>query len=363
MISGRYSLAVWLLLIATPVKADVLVGVVGPFTGPDADFGAQLLKGAQLAADDINAAGGINGEKITIEFGNDCSDPKFALSVAYKFVADGAKFVVGNVGSFAGIPASDEYDDNGVLQISSTSTISSFTERGKWNAFRVAQNPIKSAVSVGKFLANKYSHQTVVVLHDEAKSSTEEAEKILKSALSSGMNSNLITSSAQISSVSAATAIVFYTGAISPNEITKNLYISSWTGELLMAGGPSLGSPDSRDLIAKAKSSDFDPDANFLRTYASLELLAAGLKKGGTSNPEAVAKALKNEGPFQTTIGDVSFDGDGDVVPQPESDILSFGVDNAGIREVCGSTSCPTECKGGCPNSSKCCGVASYGWK
>ena len=46
--------------------ADILVGVAGPITGPNAAFGAQLQKGAEQAAADINAAGGINGEQIKV---------------------------------------------------------------------------------------------------------------------------------------------------------------------------------------------------------------------------------------------------------------------------------------------------------
>ena len=46
--------------------ADIMIGVAGPITGPNAAFGAQLQKGAEQAAADINAAGGINGEKIEL---------------------------------------------------------------------------------------------------------------------------------------------------------------------------------------------------------------------------------------------------------------------------------------------------------
>ena len=45
-------------------QADIKIGVAGPLTGPNAAFGAQLQKGAEQAAEDINAAGGINGQKI-----------------------------------------------------------------------------------------------------------------------------------------------------------------------------------------------------------------------------------------------------------------------------------------------------------
>lgn len=47
-------------------QADIKIGVAGPFTGPNATYGAQYWKGATQAAEDINAAGGIKGEKIVL---------------------------------------------------------------------------------------------------------------------------------------------------------------------------------------------------------------------------------------------------------------------------------------------------------
>ena len=96
--------------------ADILIGVAGPITGPNAAFGAQLQKGAEQAAADINAAGGINGEKIVLSIGDDVSDPKQGISVANKFVADGVKFVVGHFNSGVSIPASEVYAENGILR-------------------------------------------------------------------------------------------------------------------------------------------------------------------------------------------------------------------------------------------------------
>ena len=68
-------------------SAQIKVGVAGPMTGPNAAFGAQLKNGAEQAAADINAKGGINGQKIELVFGDDVSDPKQGVSVANKMSA------------------------------------------------------------------------------------------------------------------------------------------------------------------------------------------------------------------------------------------------------------------------------------
>jgi ABC-type branched-subunit amino acid transport system substrate-binding protein len=57
-------------------------------TGQYAAFGEQLRKGAEMAVADINAAGGVNGQKLELQIGDDACDPKQATAVANKMVAD-----------------------------------------------------------------------------------------------------------------------------------------------------------------------------------------------------------------------------------------------------------------------------------
>ena len=92
--------------------------------------------GTQQAVEDINAKGGVLGQKITLEVGDDVSDPKQGVSVANKFVGDGVKWVVGHFNSGVTIPASDVYLDNNILMITPSATNPKLTEAGKWDVFR-----------------------------------------------------------------------------------------------------------------------------------------------------------------------------------------------------------------------------------
>ena len=117
-------------------NAQIKLGVGGPITGPNAAFGAQLKNGAEQAAEDINAAGGILGQKIQVVVGDDVSYPKQGVSVANKFVGDGVKLVLGHFNSGVTMPASEVYAENGILMISPSATNPKITERGLWNVFR-----------------------------------------------------------------------------------------------------------------------------------------------------------------------------------------------------------------------------------
>ena len=118
---------------AGTATAQVKFGVGGPITGPSAATGAQMKNGVDQAATDINAAGGILGQKISVSYGDDVSDPKQGVSVANKFAADGVKFVIGHYNSGVTIPSSEVYQENGVLQITPASTNPTVTERKMWN--------------------------------------------------------------------------------------------------------------------------------------------------------------------------------------------------------------------------------------
>jgi branched-chain amino acid transport system substrate-binding protein len=123
-------------VLAGNANAQVKFGVGGPITGPNAATGAQMKNGVDQAATDLNAAGGILGQKITLEYGDDVSDPKQGVSVANKFAGDGVKFVIGHYNSGVTIPASEVYQENGILEITPASTNPTVTERGMWNIFR-----------------------------------------------------------------------------------------------------------------------------------------------------------------------------------------------------------------------------------
>src|SRR3982751_146337 len=110
------------LALSGAAQAQIKLGIGGPITGPNASFGAQLKNGGEQAAEDINAAGGVLGQKLVVSVGDDVSDPKQGVSVANKFVADGVHYVVGHYNSGVTIPASEVYSENGVLFVTPTAT-------------------------------------------------------------------------------------------------------------------------------------------------------------------------------------------------------------------------------------------------
>ena len=99
-------------------QSEISIAVAGPMTGEYASFGAQFKAGAEAAVADIDKAGGVLGKKLKLEIGDDACDPKQARSVAEQLAAKGVVFVAGHYCSGSSIPASDVYNEAGIIQIS-----------------------------------------------------------------------------------------------------------------------------------------------------------------------------------------------------------------------------------------------------
>lgn len=109
--------------------AEIQVGVVGPMSGPYAAFGAQMRQGARMAVDEINAAGGINGERVALALGDDRCDAKRGAAVAKRIAADNVALVIGHFCGGASIAASPVYARGKIIQIEPAATNPMLTEQ------------------------------------------------------------------------------------------------------------------------------------------------------------------------------------------------------------------------------------------
>lgn len=333
-------------LFAGNAWADVLVGVAGPLTGPNAAFGAQLQKGAEQAAADINAAGGINGEMVRIVLGDDASDVEQGMSVANRFVADGVAFVIGHFNSSVSIPASEVYAQNGIMQITPASSNPNFTERGMWNTFRTTGRDDQQGVVAGGYIAENFKGANVAVIHDRTpygQGLADETKKVMNAAgIQEVMYESIAPNETDYSKLitemhKLGVSLVYFGG----NDIEAGLIIrqmaQSGLGASFMSGDASVSNelssiagdavvgtlmtfaPDPRtnpaaaDVVEKFRAAGFEPEAYTLHSYAALQVIAEAAKAAGVNEPEAVAAAAKEKGPFKTVLGELRFDAKGDM--------------------------------------------------
>ena len=115
----------------TVLTDPIYLGVSGPLTGQNAQYGAQWKKGFDLALEEINGAGGVNGRKLAYDFQDSQADPKQSVIVAQKFVADPRIIVeLGDFSSTASMAASQIYQRGGLVQFGFTNSHPDFTKAG-----------------------------------------------------------------------------------------------------------------------------------------------------------------------------------------------------------------------------------------
>jgi branched-chain amino acid transport system substrate-binding protein len=334
------------LAFAAPAYAQLKVGVAGPMTGGNAVFGAQLKNGAEQAVADINAAGGILGQKIELTVGDDAGDPKTGVSLANKFASEKVKWVVGHFNSGVSIPASEIYQESNIIQITPASTNPKFTERKMWNTFRTCGRDDQQGAVAGSYLAKEFKGKKVAIVHDKTpygKGLADETQKAmvakgLKDVLYEGINTGEKDFSALVSKLKSANVDVVYFGGLhteaglivrqmrdqglkaplmSGDGITDKEFVQiagpGAEGTYMTFGPDARKNPDAKDVVAKFKAKNIDPEAYTLYSYASFQVLKQAAEQAKTTDSKKVAEVIHSGKTFKTVIGDLSFDKKGDI--------------------------------------------------
>ncbi len=329
-------------------SAQIKLGVGGPITGGSATFGAQLKNGVDQAIEDINSAGGINGQKIQSPpfIGDDRADPKEGVSVANKFVGDGVKFVIGHFNSGVTIPASDVYQENGILVITPAATNPKVTDRNMWNVFRTCGRDDQQGSVAGNIVAERFKGKRVAVIHDKTtygQGLADETRKAmnakgLKEVLFEGINIGDKDYSALVSKIKAARADLVYwgglhdTGGLILRQLRDQGVKATFMGgdgmaddEFAAIAGPGAEgtlmtfSPDPRtnaankEIVELFRKRGFEPQAYTLYSYAGVQIIKQAAEQAKSLDPKKVAEVMHSGRSFNTVLGEMSFDKKGDV--------------------------------------------------
>src|SRR3954471_107695 len=156
-----------LLIASQPTHAEMRIGTAGPLANAEALFGNTWQNGMQLAIDELNAAGGINGERIELVREDDQGDPKQGTLVAQKFCDDDSILaVVANFNSGVTIPSSDVYHRCGMPQVTNSSN-PKVTEAGYENLFRPIANDFMQGGAPATYALESLGAKKAAIVHDK----------------------------------------------------------------------------------------------------------------------------------------------------------------------------------------------------
>lgn len=337
---------------AATAGAEIKIGVAGPLSGDLAPYGVPVRQAVELAAEHINAGGGIAGEDVTVVAEDDLCDPNTASNVANKLAAEGVAAVVGHVCSGATKAALPIYRNAGIVVVSPSSTNPDLTLGGENpNFFRTIAHDLAQADRLSGFAVDKLGISAAAVVHDKQDYGKALADAVRSNLEGAGVEIKVfegITAgapdySALISKIKGAGiddqgTAVFYCGYhpeaskivtaarkdgirahfVSGDGVKDPSFLSAaglYALDYYLSAPADTSALPAAAAVIDAYTGKFGEDVGVfsLQGYAAVQALKAGIERAGGSGMAELADALRAVD-VSSAIGAISFDERGDVI-------------------------------------------------
>ena len=335
--------------VAGPAMAadTIKLGVAGPHSGDLASYGIPTIKAAELVVKKVNAGGGVLGKKVVLLVEDDVCKPEVATNTATKLISQKVDVVLGHICSGATKAALGIYKDSKIIAMSPSATNPGLTQSGDYpNFYRtIASDDAQARLEVD-FALDVLKLKKLAVLHDKGdygKGLAEFVKGFLEKdsraevVLYEGITPGAVDYSAVVQKIkrSGAEAVIF--GGYHPEaskivsqmrkKRMKTIFISDdgvkddtfikvakKYAEGVYATGPMDVSTNPMAIAANEdhkKAYGSDPGAFFLNAYAAALALLNAVEQAGSTDYDAVAKALRTKD-VATPLGSIHFDDRGD---------------------------------------------------
>jgi branched-chain amino acid transport system substrate-binding protein len=331
-------------------SGPILVGYYGDLSGRTSSFGQSTKNGVEMAADEINKAGGINGRQIQIITEDDQGEPNKAATVVTKLInQDKVQALLGEVASSNTLAAAPKAQEAKVPMISPSSTNPAVTQVGDY-IFRVCFiDPFQGEV-MAKFAANNLKAKRAAILYDFNSDYSRGLYQFFKRSFT-GLGGQIVSEqsytqgdrdfSGQLTAIRAANVDVIYVpgyygevGVIANQ--TKQLGIKApllggdgWDApQLWQLGGAALNgdyisnhysiddpSPTIQKFVADYKGRyHILPDALAALGYDSMKVLGDAIKRAGGTDSAKLRDAIAQTQKFPGVTGQITIDADRNAV-------------------------------------------------
>lgn len=311
-----------------------------------------MLRGAETAADEVNAAGGVLGKQLVIDQGDDKANPLAAAAAAQKLIGDGAIAVIGPATSAAAIAASTVLDQAGLPMISPTANDPKLTDRGQRFVFRLTGRWDQEPALIVDYLTRTAKKTKIAIVADPSNYGQLMASG-MKQALATAnltpvLNETIDPTAKDFGPLAtrmkaAGTDALFYGGFFSDaGNLVKQLATAGLQlqitsddavqdqGFVSQAGDAANGTvlPYAPDVAATGSTTTFlanykqvhgtNASIYAVATYDSVKLMADAVNRAGSTNGDAIRQALAATNDFTGIyVGRVSFDAKGDLQGKP----------------------------------------------
>ncbi len=345
--------------LAATAQATIKIGFHAPLTGPTAADGKSAQLGAELAIEQINRAGGINGRKLELVVYDDQGKPEQAVPIANKLIGqDGVKVAVSGGYSGPSRSAAPIFQQNGIPYVTAYAIHPDITKAGDF-AFRTASVGEVQGRGGAKLVGDNLKKKRVVLLtlkNDFGKALASgfkeaapkfgvEITKEYEYSITDRQFGPLIASiKADNPEVIYATGYYFNAGplvsqlraaGVTATVVGQEGYDSQKFIEI--AGKAAEGtlvttaldresaSPETKSFLAEfPKKAGFKADMVAASTHAAVNVVAAAMKQAGPDNPKAIRDALAATN-LPTAIGTLSFNSQREVKKAMQVQVVKDG--------------------------------------
>ncbi len=331
-------------LASSPAHADITIGVAGPMSGQYAIFGEQMVHGAQAAIDEINSKGGISGEQLRLDLGDDGCDNRKAEELAKTFVSNGASVVIGHFCSNAALIAGKIYEAANIPMISPSASLPLIAEGAGWNVVRLASRDDAQADLAASRIKQTTPESIVAVINDGSAASKAIAGRFTTAYGKSPMAltikpdtkdfSTLVTdlqlhgvdtvyfacSASDAGNIAAALKsqglpIEFYgSDSLLADQFWANAKEAGEDTRATFATDPQ-SARQAKQAIESLKIAGFSADGATLPSFAAVKLYASAAVQTGAHNGKGIAEYLRSGKTNETVLGPLAFDANGEVQP------------------------------------------------
>ncbi len=144
------------------------IGGIGPTTGATAIYGTAVKNGAQIAVDEINAAGGINGKQIEYRFEDDQNDAEKSVN-AYNTLKDwGMQMLVGTTTTAPCIAVAGKTASDNMFQITPSASAPDVLSSGNGNIFQVCFIDPNQGIASAQYIAENKLAKKIGIIYDSS---------------------------------------------------------------------------------------------------------------------------------------------------------------------------------------------------
>ncbi|MFN2514635.1 MAG: ABC transporter substrate-binding protein [Pyrinomonadaceae bacterium] len=328
----------------------VKIGVFMSLTGSTANFGISSVNGIKMAADEVNAAGGINGKQIELLVQDDRSDASEAATIVTKFVTqDQVHAILGEVASSRSIAAAPIAQNAKIPMLTPSSTNPEVTKKGDYIFRSCFIDPVQGA-AIAQFAARTLNAKRAAIMVDRKNDYSTGLEKVIKEVFPKLGGQIVATQSyqegdqdfnAQLTSLKGSNPEVIFVpgyyndvGLIAKQARDKGITVplvggDGWDSiQLYAIGGTALNgsffsnhySPYDTDPQVQKFVNDYKaryntiPDALAATAYDAAKIMFDAIKRANSLDGKAIRDALAATKSFPGVTGDVTFNENRDAV-------------------------------------------------